>query len=162
MLTRSVLGIDPGKTGALALLEPGGGLTVLDVPTLKVGTKTVVDHYALARQIDAWAPHNPVVYLEQVGTRPGEGAVGAFDFGHTFGLLKGICSAHFLPIELVLPQVWKKAMAVKGDKDVSRQRASQLMPKHSHNWPLKKHDGRAEAGLIALYGAQHHARGGSV
>ena len=122
MTVASILGIDPGKTGALALYTPAtGALEVLDVPTFTVKSgkskKTVIDHYSLARIIDAWSPLNPTVYLEQVGTRPGEGAVGAFDFGRTYGMLLGICAAHFMPIELVTPATWKAALKVKGDKD---------------------------------------------
>lgn len=153
-MSRHVLGIDPGKTGALALLAPSGTLIVQDVPTLKIGTKTVVDHAALAGFFDMVAGQPITVFIEQVGTRPGEGAVGAFDFGRTYGMLIGLAAAHFMPIEFVTPAKWKAAMAVKGDKDVSRQRASQLMPRNAHLWPLKKHDGRAEAALIALYGQQ--------
>jgi crossover junction endodeoxyribonuclease RuvC len=159
-MTGPILGIDPGKTGALALYTPAtGALDVEDVPTLTIRSgrskRLVVDHYALARIVDTWAPLNPTVWLEQVGTRPGEGAVGAFDFGRTYGLLLGIAAAHFLRIELVTPATWKAALKVKGDKDVSRQRASTLLPRHSGKWPMVKHDGRAEAALIALYGAGH-------
>jgi hypothetical protein len=150
-----ILGIDPGKTGALALYDqPSGALEVVDVPLLDIRGKGVVDHYALARFIDLWAPSIKTVWLELVGTRPGEGAVGAFDFGRTYGMLLGVCAASFLPIELVTPAKWKAALQVKGDKDVSRQRASALLPRHAGLWPLKKHDGRAEAALIAYYGAQ--------
>ncbi len=164
---RPILGIDPGLTGALALYDAAAdSLDIEDVPTFMVrsgkGRKTVVDHYSLARIVDAWAPRNPVVWLEQVGTRPGEGAVGAFSFGRTFGLLLGVAAAHFLTVELVTPATWKAALKVKGDKDVSRQRASALLPRHSGNWPLVKHDGRAEAVLIALYGAGQGAGPGRV
>ena len=157
-MTQLVLGIDPGLTGALALFDPAAAsLLIEDVPifTVKSGgrRKSTVDRYGLARIIDAWAPRNPVVWIEQVGTRPGEGAVGAFSFGKTYGLLVGIAAAHFLRIEMVMPAAWKAALKVKGDKDMSRQRASALLPRYSGQWPLVKHDGRAEAALIALYGA---------
>lgn len=161
-MSEPVLGIDPGLTGALALFDPAAErLLIEDVPTftLKSGgrKKSTVDHYGLARIIDAWVSLNPVVWLEQVGTRPGEGAVGAFSFGKTYGLLLGIAAAHFLRIELVTPASWKSALKVKGDKDVSRQRASALLPRHSGLWPLAKHDGRAEAALIALHGSMQIA-----
>ena len=152
---KPILGIDPGKTGALALYRPNScTLEITDVPVLTGKGKPVIDHYALARIVDNWAGENPTVYLEQVGTRPGEGAVGAFDFGRTYGLLLGICAASFLPIELVTPAKWKTTLQIKGDKDMSRQRASALLPRHSGMWSLKKHHGRAEAALIALYGAR--------
>ncbi len=91
------------------------------------------------------------VWLEQVGTRPGEGAVGAFSFGRGYGLLRGVCAANFLTIIDVTPATWKAAMKVRGDKDESRARASALFPRHGQLWPLK-HDGRAEAVLIAAHG----------
>lgn len=156
-----VLGIDPGLSGALALYDPDGGLlSVDDVPVLEARRasgkiKRSVDAYELSRLIDSLSKHIGIVMLEQVGVRPGEGAVGAFSFGEGYGLIRGICCANFLRVELVTPQVWKRAMGVKGDKDESRARASQLMPTNCGLWPLKKHDGRAEAALIALYGVRH-------
>jgi hypothetical protein len=159
------LGIDPGKTGALALYDTSeGSLVVVDVPLHEIAPlpgkktkRTRVDHYGLARQIDFWCQEGapvPTVILEQVGVRPTEGAAGAFDFGRTYGILLGVCAAHFLRIELVTPTGWKRKLNVHGDKDVSRARASTLFPKHTHLWARKKDDGRAEAALLALYGAQ--------
>lgn len=158
-----IIGIDPGLHGAIATLK-GDTLSIDDIPTLDIGVgrtaggakkaKLVIDEIALANLIDEIAGSGPAtIWLEQVGVRPGEGAVGAFSFGRTYGLLRGMAAAHFLPIRDVTPQVWKKAMGVKGDKDQSRLRASALRPADAHLWPLKKHDGRAEAALIALYGA---------
>jgi crossover junction endodeoxyribonuclease RuvC len=115
----------------------------------------VIDHYALARLIDAWAPLNPQAWVEQVATRPGEGAVGAFSFGKSYGLVLGVLAAHFIKIEHVTPASWKTALKVKGDKDVSRQRASALFPTYSGLWARVRDDGRAEAALIAYYGAQN-------
>ena len=147
----AILGIDPGLSGALALYDVDGSLEVIDIPTLQL-KKRVVDEYALARIIDAWSGRVREVWLEQVGTRPGEGAVGAFTFGRGYGVLRGICAANFLPIFDVTPAGWKSAMKVRGDKDESRLRASALFPRHADMWALKKHDGRAEAALIALHG----------
>lgn len=154
----AVLGVDPGKTGALALLLPDSALLVEDVPVFKIGSKTTVDHYALARIIDNWSTQKPVVWLEQVGTRPGEGAVGAFDFGRTYGILLGVCAAHFLTVNLVTPASWKAAMKVKGDKDESRAAACTIFPRQSALFARKKDDGRAEAALIAAYGARQAER----
>lgn len=159
------LGIDPGLGGAFALYDIDGGLLdVQDVPVLEARTSTrkikrSIDAYEAARMVDVWAKDIGLVMLEQVGVRPGEGAVGAFSFGEGYGLVRGICIAHFLRVETVTPQVWKRAMGVKGDKDESRARASQLMPSQCGRWSLKKHDGRAEAALIAMFGAlRHHGR----
>jgi len=156
---RAIIGIDPGLGGALARYWPvAGKLEVVDMPTLNVGkgksNKRIIDEYALARIIDDWAQSASVVWLELVGVRPGEGAVGAFTFGKGYGLIRGICAANFLTIHNTTPQSWKKALRVTGDKDQSRLRATALFPRHAGNWPLKKHDGRAEAVLIALYGSR--------
>lgn len=155
---RAIIGIDPGLGGALARYWPGSqALQLADMPTLDIGkgksVKRAIDEYALARLIDDWAATASCVWLEQVGVRPGEGGVGAFTFGKGYGLLRGICAANFLTIHDVTPQAWKKTLRVAGDKDLARQRASALFPRHAQHWPLKKHDGRAEAAMIALYGA---------
>jgi crossover junction endodeoxyribonuclease RuvC len=156
-----VLGIDPGKTGALALYCPqDGSLQVEDVPTLATrgaGKAKSIDHYGIARIVDVWALFNPIVFIELVGSRPGEGHAGAFDFGLTTGILRGCVAAHFLRIELVTPAVWKRALACPAAKDGARARASTLFPSHSAKWARVKDDGRAEASLIALYGAQKAA-----
>jgi len=154
----AILGVDPGKTGALALLMSDGSLQVEDVPVFKLGSKTTVDHYALARIVDAWSVHAPTVWLEQVGTRPGEGAVGAFDFGRTYGILLGVCAAHFMTVNLVTPASWKAGMKVKGDKDESRAAACTMFPRQSALFARKKDDGRAEAALIAAYGERQAER----
>lgn len=157
-----ILGIDPGLHGALALFDPTTSeLKVFDVPTLNVGRakakKLIVDEYALARAIDDVAAQVGDVWLEQVGTRPGEGAVGAFSFGRTYGLIRGICTANFLPINDVTPQKWKGGLGILADKDHARKRASEMLPRSAHLWPLKKHADRAEAALIAIYGARQRA-----
>lgn len=159
MIGSCILGIDPGLSGALALYDPTDAtLEILDMPVFQLKTKRQVDEYALARIIDDWSPRTREVWLELVGVRPGEGAVGAFTFGKGYGLIRGICAANFLTIIDVTPASWKGAMKVRGDKDESRLRASVLMPRQAHLWPLKKHDGRAEAALIARHGAEQIAR----
>lgn len=153
---KSILGIDPGLSGALALYQPeAGDLAVHDMPTLRIGSKRQIDEYALARIIDAWSAQIAEVWIEQVGVRPGEGAVGAFSFGRGYGLLRGVCAASFLAMQDVPASAWKRHLRVSGDKDEARARASTIFPRHASLWPLKKHDGRAEASLIALYGARH-------
>jgi crossover junction endodeoxyribonuclease RuvC len=151
----AVIGIDPGLSGAIALLRSNGELLLEDMPILDVAKK-VIDEHQLASILDRLGSVEPgtVVYLERVGVRPGEGPVGAFTFGRGYGLIRGVCIANFLRIEDVTPAAWKKAQGVKGEKDVSRERASQLLPRHAHLWPRKKDHGRAEAALIAVHGTQ--------
>jgi crossover junction endodeoxyribonuclease RuvC len=157
------LGIDPGLSGALALYIPSTDtLHVGDVPIHEIKragrTKREVDVHGLVSMFRDCAVHRPTVWLEQVGTMPGEGPVGAFTFGKTVGILTGVAIALDLVLERVPPQVWKKALAVLADKDAARARASALLPRHAHCWALKKHDGRAEAALIAIYGARQAQR----
>jgi crossover junction endodeoxyribonuclease RuvC len=153
-----VLGVDPGVHGALALLDTDAGTLVIeDMPTLQITrggkNRATIAPYGLANLIEGWAANKMVVYLEKSWPRPSDGAVAGFGFGTNYGMIYGVCAAHFLRIELVSPQSWKKAMRVTADKDAMRARASTLMPRHARLWPLKKHDGRAEAALIACYGA---------
>jgi crossover junction endodeoxyribonuclease RuvC len=153
------LGIDPGLTGAIALYTPmTDTLHVGDIPILEIKkgrqTKREVDTHALVGMLRDCALHRPTVWLEQVGTMPGEGAVGAFTFGRTVGILTGVVVALDLVLERVTPQVWKRDLGVLADKEATRARASALLPRHAHCWNLKKHHGRAEAALLAVYGAR--------
>lgn len=149
-----ILGIDPGKYGALALYDPETrAAEIADIPLVGPTGKQVIDEYALARWIDARSHRIGQVWLEQVSSRPGEGHVGAFSFGRTYGLIRGVCVANFLSIYNVTPATWKAALKVSKDKDMARLSASAAFPRLAHNWPLKKHDGRAEALLIAHYGS---------
>jgi len=153
-----ILGIDPGLDGALAFFDPDAGtLEIEDVPTLTISkgksNKRVVDEVQLAGLFDRRAAEIKEVWLEKVGSRPGEGHAGAFSFGTTYGLLRGLTVAHFIPLYDVAPVTWKKALKVAGEKDDARLRASQIMPRHAHLWTRKKDHGRAEAALIAYYGS---------
>jgi crossover junction endodeoxyribonuclease RuvC len=160
----AVLAIDPGLSGALALYWPKTGiLHVADMPTVNAGkgkaSKRIIDVQELARLIDDM--NKNVVgdglidhcFLEQVGTRPGEGAVGAFTFGEGVGVLRGILAANFIPVTRVTPSVWKKALGVPAAKDGARARASELLPRHADKWTRVKDDGRAESSMLAFYGA---------
>ncbi len=156
----AILGIDPGLTGALALYDAAADtLAVYDMPIINLAKgktrRMGVDEYGFARLIDALLKEQAFdVLIERVGPRPQEGAVGAFSFGRQYGTLRGVCAAHFLRMDVVEPSVWKRRLAVPADKDAARQRASELLPRHSGFWPLKRDHGRAEAALIALYGSK--------
>ena len=160
MSSDAVLGIDPGVTGALALLSADRSCRIIDLPTLDVKPRRVLDLARLADIFDDLASAAPMVWLELVGPRPTDGSVGAFSFGGMFWGLRAMCAAHRMPLEMVAPVKWRRAMGLRaGDgKDASRARASQLLPEASRNWPLVKHDGRAEAALIGLYGMGVRAR----
>ena len=156
-----VLGIDPGASGALAFLTISGGLPVdletVDLPNLKVAGRSQLDAYALAREIDARAHHGSEMIacamLEQGGVRPQNGRVGAATFWLGIGVIRGVLAANFIPIETAAASTWKRSIRVVGDKDASRARASAIVPRWADQWARAKDEGRAEAALIALYGA---------
>jgi len=148
-----ICGIDPGITGAIAFLtERGQFVAVADMPTLPATTgRRQIDPAALAEILRQHAP--AFVMLERVGARPGEGAVGAFAFGHTFGAILGVLGALQIPHYLVQPAVWKRRAGIppKSEKAASIAAAKQLLPSAALILTLKKHDGRAESLLIARH-----------
>ncbi len=152
----NVLGIDPGLSGALAMWD-GHALTTLEIPTAKsTGRGREVLWGDLNRQWAEtffWAEH---VFLERVMSRPGEGISSAFKFGLVFGGLRGMIATKLLPLTLVTPAVWMKAMSVgRGSKEASIIRATELFPENAKEFRGPKggkKDGVAEAALIALYG----------
>jgi crossover junction endodeoxyribonuclease RuvC len=118
--------------------------------------KRDIDLALLADHIETWRDYWGVehAFVEQVGAMPGQGVSSMFAFGKSFGAVLATLATLKIPTTLVTPQKWKKALGVPAAKDGARARASQLMPQHAHNWPLVKHDGRAESALLAYYGAQ--------
>jgi crossover junction endodeoxyribonuclease RuvC len=159
-----IVGIDPGLSGALFFLNPDNPVTgeAFDIPThlLTRGGKNKRE-IDIAGLIGILAARRLThAFVEQVGSMPGQGVSSVFAFGKCFGILLGVLAARSVPLTLVAPVRWKRALNVPKAKDAARARASQLMPQAAHQWPLKKHDGRAEAALIALYGA--HQLGGSA
>jgi len=149
-----ILGIDPGLSGALALVDiyTGALVDVIDVPVLALKNGREIDEYRLAAQVDQWAPNLTEAWIERVHSMPGEGVSASFTFGRGYGELRGIVCANFVPLHDVGAAIWKRAMGVAGDKDESRKAASALWPSQAHRWPAKKDHGRADACLIAVYG----------
>lgn len=151
-----VAGIDPGLSGAVAFLDAASGsvIDIADMPTLMLSrggkAKRELDAHALARLIGESVPGH--AFIEQVGAMPGQGVSSVFSFGKSYGVVIGILAALGVPMTFVAPAVWKKALGVPAVKDGARARASQLMPSVASQWPLVKHDGRAEAALIGHYG----------
>lgn len=144
-----ILGIDPGMSGALAYYD-GQELLIWDMPTFEKERGQDLDLHKLAAYFkESDAEH---VYLEKTVAMPKISGKAAYSMGKSEGALIMACVALRCPYTLTRPAEWKKAMACPADKDSARQRASQLLPQYAHNWDLKKHDGRAEAALIALYG----------
>lgn len=148
-----ILGIDPGLSGALAFMDDEE-LLIYDIPTLNIErngkNKRQIDLQNLLAILQLCQVEH--CYLEMVGAMPGQGVSSMFQMGRGYGQIEMALASCAIPVTYVTPQKWKKALSVPKDKDGARQRASQLMPQWAHNWDLKKHDGRAEAALIAKYG----------
>jgi crossover junction endodeoxyribonuclease RuvC len=147
-----LLGIDPGCSGALALVEDGRLRDVVDFPTLKL-RKTTPDLQSLALWLDGLKVSRAII--EEVGAMPKQGVTSSFNFGFACGAVQAAVAANYIPIEMVRPQVWKKHFHLTADKDSSRQRAMREWPDKAGLFARVKDDGRAEAALIALWGFQH-------
>lgn len=153
----AILGIDPGLSGAAALLAGGSVLDLIDLPTVErtvnSKTKRQLDLHQLSAWVELHRGRIDFAVVEMVAAMPGQGVTSSFNFGFTTGAIHGILAACGIQIRTVSPQVWKRHFRLLGQpKDASRAEASRRLPKEAHRWPLKKHDGRAEAVLLALYG----------
>lgn len=148
-----ILGIDPGCSGALVLItEQGWYIDHLNMPTIKVGTKSRVNGAAAA----AWLRQYQIneAFLEQVGAMPGQGTASMFTFGHAAGVAEGLLQGLNIPYTLVTPQAWKKAAGLIGsDKDAARSRAIQLYPELRFLDAKAKGQAIADALLIARFGS---------
>jgi crossover junction endodeoxyribonuclease RuvC len=150
----TVVGIDPGKTGAISFIDPiQHTLEIFDMPIRQVkedSKRREVDANALFDMLD---PRNPQHgFIEDVWSMTGDGNVGAFNFGDAYGTAKTALIAYNIDLVRVLPNVWKKNMRAPRIKDLSRARATELMPAAAPLFTRKKDDGRAESAMIALYG----------
>jgi crossover junction endodeoxyribonuclease RuvC len=157
MSAKLICGIDPGLSGAIALYGPlGSTLLITDMPvheiTINGKTKRVLDLYALARWIDLYAATIKLCVIEDPHAMPGQGVSSCFTFGFNCGAVQAMAASSFVPMRLVRPATWKKAMHLSADKDASRRAASQRLPTFSSLWARSKDDGRAEAALLAMYG----------
>jgi len=147
-----IIGIDPGLSGALAILGPAGELERLeDLPVIRDGRLAWVDGGALQSLLLDTLNGRPVrAIVERVSAMPRQGVASAFNFGVGFGSVLGVLQALHIGIELVTPAVWKRALHLSADKAASLHKARLLYP--SAELHLVKHDGRAEALLLAHYG----------
>jgi crossover junction endodeoxyribonuclease RuvC len=157
-----IVGIDIGVSGAIAVLADGEIIEVHDMPVLRDGpeSRRTVNAPLLAEIIAK--SHADKILVEWVGSRPGEGAVGAFSFGRARGVVEGVCGALGVPVEFITSQTWKRLYGIapgkKAAKDAARSKAIARWPNKAALFALKKHDGRAEACLIAMAGLMREAR----
>jgi crossover junction endodeoxyribonuclease RuvC len=154
-----ILGIDPGHTGALVLLdmrvtlsEPE--LAFADMPTARSGTRgrPQVVEALVADIVRNFRPEHAI--FEDVHSMRHQGVASTFAFGLSYGVVRGVLAALNIPSTPIEPQKWRKlvALPVGADKDAARARAAQLFPVWADNFRSKKHSGRADAALIALAG----------
>jgi crossover junction endodeoxyribonuclease RuvC len=148
-----IIGCDPGIHGAIAWLSDDGHLIeARDLPVAKANGKSELMPAALADMLR----ERPVThaFVERVASRPGAGVASSFNFGRGFGQIEGVLAALGVPVTLVTPAKWKAALRLPADKSAARLRAAQLWPGLAGTFARVKDDGRAEAALLGLYGAQ--------
>ena len=151
-----IIGIDPGLSGAIAILENNKVLNIFDMPVMPEGKKN-------KRQLNSAQLVNLIkgsingkeeiaVVVEQVNAMPGQGVTSMFNFGQTFGAIKGVCAALELPIFFVRPSKWKKHFElINSSKDASRTKAIEMYPLISSQLSKKKDVNKSDAILIAKF-----------
>ena len=153
-----IIGIDPGISGSICFFEDGKILDVLEMPTMTDGKKNKKQengaqiYNEISTKIRGIEKQNLRVIIEQVSAMPGQGVTSMFNFGQSFGILKGICSAMQLPMYFVRPAKWKKYFGlIKSEKDASRTKAIEMFPYFSSQLSKKKDSNKADAILIASF-----------
>ena len=151
-----IIGIDPGLSGAIAILEDSKIKELFDMPVMPDGKKNKrqLNSALLVKLIKNSIKNleDTVMVVEQVNAMPGQGVTSMFNFGQTFGAIKGICAALGLPIFLVRPAKWKKHFElINSSKDASRTKAIEMYPSISQQLSKKKDVNKSDAILIARY-----------
>ena len=153
-----IIGIDPGISGSICFFEDGKILDVLEMPTMTDGKKNKKQvngaqiYNEISTKIRGIEKQNLRVIIEQVSAMPGQGVTSMFNFGQSFGILKGICSAMQLPMYFVRPAKWKKYFGlIKSEKDASRTKVIEMFPYFSSQLSKKKDSNKADAILIASF-----------
>ena len=153
-----IISIDPGINGAICFFENGEVKDVLEMPTMADGKKNKRQvngrqmYNELSFRIKDYKTQNINVIVEQVSAMPGQGVTSMFNFGQSFGVIKGICAAMQLPIFFVRPMKWKKHFElINSQKDASRTKAIEMFPKISSILSKKKDSNKADAILIASF-----------
>ena len=160
-----VFGIDPGVSGALSIYVNKKLKEAIDMPTMSEGKKNKKQINAaqlaleIKKRIDGF--QDVAVVIEHVTAMPGQGVTSMFNFGQSFGVIKGICSALTLPIYFVRPVKWKKHFNLIGSsKDASRTKAIELFPNFSNDMKRKKDANKADAILIGRYFLDYYSNEG--
>ena len=153
-----VIGIDPGLSGSICFLLDGKIIDVLEMPTMTEGKKNKRQvngsqvYNEILKRIDTSDNQDIRVIIEQVSAMPGQGVTSMFNFGQSYGILKGICSAMQLSMHFVRPAKWKKYFnLINSEKDASRAKAIEIFPYFSSQLSKKKDSNKADAILIARF-----------
>ena len=153
-----IIGIDPGISGSICFFEDGLIKDVIEMPTMTDGKKNKKQvngsqiFNEISERIKKIDKRNIKVVIEQVSAMPGQGVTSMFNFGQSFGILKGICSAMRLSMYFVRPAKWKKYFnLINSEKDASRTRAIEIFPYFSTKLSRKKDSNKADAILIASF-----------
>ena len=140
-----IIGIDPGVSGSICFFKDGKILDVIEMPTMNEGKKNKKQvngsqiYNEIAKRVDKDSIFNTRVVIEHVTAMPGQGVTSMFNFGQSFGILKGICSAMQLPMYFVRPIKWKRYFnLINSEKDASRTRAIEIFPYFSSQLSKKK------------------------
>ena len=160
-----IIGIDPGISGSICFFEDGKIIDVVEMPTMTEGKKNKRQvngsqiFNEISQRIHKSENHEIRVIIEQVSAMPGQGVTSMFNFGQSFGILKGICSAMQLPMFFVRPNKWKKYYnLINSQKDASRTRAIEIFPYFSTQLSKKKDSNKADAILIASFYYETHQK----
>ena len=160
-----IIGIDPGISGSICFFEDGKILEVIEMPVMTDGKKNKKQvngaqiYNEFSKRINKKKDDEVRVVIEQVSAMPGQGVTSMFNFGQSFGILKGICSAMQLPIFFVRPVKWKKYFnLINSQKDASRTRAIEIFPYFSTQLSKKKDSNKADAILIASFYHETHQK----
>ena len=160
-----IIGIDPGISGSICFSEDGTIKDVIEMPTMTDGKKNKRQvngaqiFNEISVRIKKFDKKNIKVVIEQVSAMPGQGVTSMFNFGQSYGILKGICSAMQLPMFFVRPAKWKKYFnLINSQKDASRTRAIEIFPYFSTQLSKKKDSNKADAILIASFYYETHQK----
>ena len=153
-----IIGIDPGISGSICFLDNGKILDVIEMPIMTDGKKNKKQvngsqvYNEVTKRIKQFEKNQIRVVIERVSAMPGQGVTSMFNFGQSFGILKGICTAMQLPMYFVRPAKWKKYFnLLNSEKDASRTRAIEIFPYFSSQLSRKKDSNKADAILIASF-----------
>ena len=153
-----IIGIDPGITGSICFFEDGKIIDVVEMPNMAEGKKNKRQvngaqiYHEIHKRIKNLEKKDIKVIIEQVAAMPGQGVTSMFNFGQSFGVLKGICAAMQISMYFVRPAKWKKYFnLINSEKDASRTKAIEIFPHFSAQLSRKKDSNKADAILISSF-----------